>query len=102
MGFLILGMVNPNELGTMPIQVDQTSFFCKFCERQGHHMPLVRSMHGLYCTNENCYSRITDGNLAPATKCEKCGENSFYVEETGTLETAIYLCIVCGHKNAIE
>lgn len=85
----------------MSIQVDQTQIHCSFCARTGHSISLVRSMHGLYCTNDKCYSRVTDGNLVPASTCEKCKENAFYVESDGTLETAAYVCIACGYEELI-
>jgi len=86
----------------MPIQIDTTQLTCTFCTKSGHQVALVRSMHGLYCTNEHCYSRVTDGNLVPPTPCTKCNENAFYAEEDNTAESAFYICIACGHRNSIE
>ncbi|MEZ4705402.1 MAG: hypothetical protein R3A11_09485 [Bdellovibrionota bacterium] len=81
----------------MSIQIDQTELFCHFCQLHEKHVPLVRSMHGLYCSNEYCYSRSANGNLVPASQCENCRENAFYFEEDGTIETGAYRCIACGH-----
>jgi formylmethanofuran dehydrogenase subunit E len=59
-------------------------------------------MHGLYCSNESCYTRLADGNLAPPASCEKCSENTFYYEKDGTVESGTYLCIACSHEEAIQ
>ena len=59
-------------------------------------MKLIRSMHGLYCSNENCYTRVTSGNLVPPSTCEKCAENTFYYEKDGDIESGVYKCISCG------
>lgn len=85
----------------MSIQVDATNLSCFFCMQQGKKSKLVRSMHGLYCINENCYTRNTSGNLVPPTRCEKCSENSFYAEKDGTPDTGIYQCIACGYEEQI-
>lgn len=58
-------------------------------------------MHGLYCTHEHCYSRVTDGNLVPPTACESCGENAFYAESLDEKVDPGYFCISCGKKTEI-
>jgi len=81
----------------MPLRIDSTELCCKFCSRSGRTVPLVRSMNGLYCTNERCYSRLADGNLVPPADCSRCKENAFYAEEDGT---PLYICIACGQKDS--
>ncbi len=85
----------------MSIQVDSTNLKCCFCKMSKISSPLVRSMHGLYCSNEKCYTRETSGNLVPPTSCLKCKENSFYFEKDGTIETGLYRCIACGTEEEI-
>lgn len=85
----------------MSIQVDRTSIHCAFCKMNDKDSLLVRSMHGLYCSDEYCFTRKTSGNLVPPTACEKCTENSFYLEKDGTIESAIYKCIACGNEEVI-
>jgi len=85
----------------MSIQVDSTELTCRFCARTGHASPLLRSMHGLYCANENCYSRVTDGNLVPSMPCEDCTENSFYTEDEDGPDSGRYVCIACGKEMSI-
>lgn len=75
---------------------------CSFCRQHAVHSELVRSMYGLYCTNEHCYSRVASGNLVPASTCSQCSENSFYFEADGTMDTAAYQCIACGHVDALD
>ena len=86
----------------MSIQIDTTQLTCSFCKEQNLQSPLVRSMHGLYCTNDRCYSRMTGGNLVPPTACRYCKENAFYLEVEGTVESAMYQCIACGKKTSLD
>ena len=82
----------------MSIQVDRTLIHCTFCKMSGRDSLLVRSMHGLYCSNDHCFTRETSGNLVPPSACEKCSENSFYFEKDGSVETGMYKCIACGNE----
>jgi hypothetical protein len=85
----------------MPIQVDATELYCSFCKMLSNQSSVVRSMNGLYCSNEHCYTRATSGNLVPPIICAKCKENSFYFEKNGTIETGIYQCIACGFEEEV-
>lgn len=85
----------------MSLQIDSTELICTFCKRDGLRNFLVRGMHGLYCTNAGCYSRLASGNLAPPATCSKCGENAFYEEANGTIETGMYVCIACDFRDPI-
>lgn len=82
----------------MSIQADVTTLLCSFCKKDGKLIKLIRSMHGLYCSNEHCYTRVASGNLVPPSTCEKCKENTFYYESDGTVETGMYKCIACGYE----
>jgi hypothetical protein len=86
----------------MSIRVDPTEFACTFCRSAGAVWPLVRSMHGLYCTNEACYTRVTGGNLVPPVGCDACGENAFYVETADEPESGSYRCIACGKTTPVR
>ncbi|MCB0309052.1 MAG: hypothetical protein KDD48_06745 [Bdellovibrionales bacterium] len=86
----------------MALQIDSTHIYCTFCGAHALESPLVRSIHGLYCTNEHCYSRSINGNLVPASICPKCEENAFYFEPDGDLEKAAYQCIACGNIDAVD
>ncbi len=86
----------------MSIKVDSTDIHCSFCNMIQMNFLLVRSMHGLYCLNEHCYTRETAGNLVPPARCVKCKENSFYFEKSGTIESGIYKCIACGFEESVE
>lgn len=86
----------------MSLQIDKTLMTCSFCKKHNVTSHLVRSMYGLYCTNERCYSRVANGNLVPSSTCSKCHENAFYFEADGTLESAAYQCISCGAIDALN
>jgi len=85
----------------MSLKVDQTHMYCAFCKMAAKNSVLVRSIHGLYCSNDHCYTRETSGNLVPPTECEKCNENSFYFEKDGSPDTGAYQCIACGFVEEI-
>ena len=90
------------DLAFVSLKIDPTAKRCSFCSKHGLESPLVRSMYGLYCVNEGCYSRSANGNLVPASTCSVCSENAFYFEADGTIESGAYQCISCGSIDAID
>lgn len=81
----------------MSIQTEVTDLYCHFCKLQGQEARLIRSMHGLYCSNLSCVSHSPDANLVPPGACEKCTENTFFIETS-----SFYQCISCGFTELVE